>query len=195
MNHPIDDKGQSSRFADAVPRAALRYDNTTIWLHWTTVVLVAAQWLGAELVDFVPDKPMRHLYWSIHISLGATLALVVATHIWWRLTRGRQLPDVNSGIAGVVTRAVHKALNLLPVALVLLGAAIVLARGWNLFGVLPIPALPGSSRHVAHTIGEIHEWTAHVLVLLAGGHAIAALVHEHLLRDGVLQRIVPFPRR
>ena len=195
MNHPIDDKGQSSRFAGAVPRAALRYDNPTIWLHWTTVVLVAAQWLGAELVDFVPDKPMRHLYWSIHISLGATLALIVAAHIWWRLTRGRQLPDANVGIAGIVTRVVHKALNLLPVALVLLGAAIVLARGWNLFGVFPIPALPGSSRPLARTIAEIHELTAHLLVLLAGGHAIAALVHEHLLHDGVLQRIVPVPRR
>lgn len=168
---------------------APRYDNVTILLHWTTVILVAAQWLGAELIDFISDRPAHKLYWSFHISLGVLLAFILAAHIWWRLTRGRRLPDSNSGLWGGAARAMHASLTLLPAALVFLGVAIILARGWNLFGVLAIPAIPGSSHQLARTITGIHGWTAHLLVFLTCGHAIAALVHQYLVRDGVLQRV------
>ena len=165
-----------------------RYDAVTIWLHWTIVLLVAAQWLGAELIDYTP-RPMHKLYWSIHIVLGVVFAAVVIFHVIWRMTRGRKLPTSNEEGWKLATAAMHMLLYWIPLILAALGIGIVLARGWSLFGVINIPMMPGGSKPLAREIHEIHEWTAHVLVFLATGHALAALFHRYVLRDGVLRRM------
>lgn len=170
---------------------ALRYDAVTIRLHWATAILVAVQWLGAELSDDLFGRAGHALYWSIHITLGVALTIVVALHIWWRMTRGMRLPDANVGHWNTASHAMHALLTALPVLIVVLGYGIVFAHGWTIFSVLTIAPLPGSSRAIARTIHGIHEWCAHILVILAVGHAAAALVHHHLWRDDVLKRIVP----
>lgn len=169
----------------------MRYDAVTIRLHWATAILVAVQWLGAELNDDLFGHAGHDLYWSIHITLGALLSLVVALHIWWRATHGMRLPDANSGHWGTASRAMLALLTGLPVLIVLLGYGIVFSHGWTIFSVLTIAPLPGSSHAIARTIHGIHEWCAHILVVLAVGHAAAALVHHYLWRDDVLRRIVP----
>jgi cytochrome b561 len=37
----------------------------------------------------------------------------------------------------------------------------------------------------------VHNWTAWALVILAGGHAAAALFHRYVLKDRVLRRMLP----
>lgn len=165
------------------------YDTVTIWLHWTIAVLVAAQWLGAELIDFT-SRPMHRLYWSIHISLGLLFAAVVVFHVIWRMTGGRKLATSNEEGWRTATAVMHVLLYWIPLILALLGIGIVLARGWSLFGVIDIPMMPGGSKPLSREIHEIHEWTAHVLVFLATGHALAALFHRYVLRDGVLRRML-----
>jgi len=174
----------------AAGQASARYDGVTIFLHWTIVLLIAAQWLGAELVDLTP-KPMHKLYWSIHISLGVLFAAAVVFHILWRLTSGRKLSPSNEEGWQWATIAVQNLLFWLPLILAALGFGIVLARGWTLFDTIVIPMMPGGSRPLSRQIHEIHEWTAHVVVVLALGHASAALVHRYVMRDGVLRRMLP----
>jgi cytochrome b561 len=168
--------------------ASPRYDAVTIWLHWTIVVLVAAQWLGAELIDFA-SRPMHKLYWSIHICLGLLFFTAVIFHVIWRMTGGRKLPTSNEEGWKMATATMHVLLYWIPLILALLGIGIVLARGWSLFGVIDIPMMPGGSKPLSRQIHEIHEWTAHVLVFLATGHALAALYHRYVLHDGVLRRM------
>ena len=168
-----------------------RYDRTTIRLHWAILVLVAMQWLGAELVDFLPDRHSRAIYWSTHISIGVLFALVVGAHLWWRTTRGRRLPNSNEEGWRTATAAMHQALLWLPALLALLGIGIVLARGWTLFGSIQIPMVPGGSKHLSGQIHAVHEWTAHIIVFLATGHAAAALFHHYARRDSVLRRMLP----
>lgn len=172
-------------------KAPLRYDNFTIALHWAIVLLIAAQWLGAELIDYAPDRAMHKLYWSIHISLGVVFAATVIVHLWWRMTGARKLPNSNEEGWQTATDVMQRTLSWLPLFLALLGIGIVLARGWTLFGVIDIPMMPGGSRALSRQIHEIHEWTAHVVVVLALGHAAAALFHHYVLRDGLLGRMIP----
>jgi len=171
--------------------AALRYDAFTIRLHWTFVILVAVQWLGAQFIDFIPGRPAHQLYWSIHITLGVLLALVVAAQLWWRATGGARLPPSNEEGWQRATRIVHTTLNTLMAVIVVLGFGIVLARGWTLYWTVAIPMVPGGSRHLAGQIHTDHEWLADVLVFLATGHALAALFHYYRLHDGVLARVIP----
>ncbi len=175
------------------PTPSARYDSTTIRLHWAIAAFVALQWLGAELVDFLPHSA-HQFYWSMHIVIGLIFAVLVAAHIWWRRTRGTKLPASNEEGWREAAQIMHGALSVLPVFLILFGLSIIAARGWNLFHVVRIPAIPGGSKHVARTIKGIHEWTAHALVFLAVGHAGAAFFHQVRLRDGVLARMIPWLR-
>ncbi len=59
------------------------------------------------------------------------------------------------------------------------------------FGLFVIPdpfSIPFEARTV---IGTLHEWNAWVLIILSGGHALAALLHHYVLRDGLLLRMTP----
>jgi len=175
----------------AASKPSARYDSFTIGLHWTIVLLIAAQWLGAELIDFVPGKPAHQLYWSIHISLGILFAAAVIANLLWRTMRGRKLPHSNEEYWKTATVVMQTVLLWLPLLLALLGIGIVLARGWTLFGMINIPMMPGGSRPLARQIHGIHEWTAHVVVFLAVGHASAALFHHYVLGDGLIGRMLP----
>lgn len=88
---------------------------------------------------------------------------------------------------------VHAALYVLMLGVPLLGLAYVLgsdkAIDFGLFKLaVPLKAYIGS---FARDAREVHEALGIGIQVLAGVHAAAALGHHYLLRDGVLQRMMP----
>ncbi len=75
-----------------VSPAAMRYDTETIAFHWLTALLVAGQWLGAQVIDWFPRGPLRVDARSVHIIGGAMLAALLLARIAWRATQGRRQP-------------------------------------------------------------------------------------------------------
>jgi cytochrome b561 len=75
----------------------------------------------------------------------------------------------------------------------LLGWAYSSAKGFPivLFGVLPLPDLVGKDEALAHTLKEGHELAAWALVVLALLHVAAALKHQFIDRDGLMDRMRP----
>ena len=164
-----------------------RYDRTTIALHWITAVLVGALWLMAQAEDLVP-RPGRHLLWSVHIGVGIGLAAVLLIRLAWRARRGVQLPPAVPGAWHQISNAVHLALYTLVSIAVLLGIVNLAVRGWN-FGVFSLPGWAPDDKALRRTINGWHELAANFTVGVAGLHAVAALVHHYVLRDGVLRRM------
>ena len=41
------------------------------------------------------------------------------------------------------------------------------------------------------TFGSLHNNVAWALIIIAGVHALAALFHHYVLRDGILRRMLP----
>jgi superoxide oxidase len=78
----------------------------------------------------------------------------------------------------------------------LTGLASVLFRGrpFVLFG-WQMPALLTPNKTIYETLDSAHELGAAVLLALIGLHAAAALFHGVVLRDGVLQRMLPWTAR
>jgi len=171
-----------------------RYDAVEITLHWATALLVITLYLLAQVWSFIHrGAPSRLEMQSIHVSLGICLAVVLMLRIAWRAGPGRRLPSAASGIAEIASQLVHYAFYLLLVTVVGLGFCFRWSQHVPLsfFGWFVIPAPYPFSQSQTYLIGELHYWAATTIIVLAGGHACAALFHHYVLRDGVLRRMLP----
>jgi cytochrome b561 len=171
--------------------AAPHYDRPTIWFHWTIAVLVPLQWGLAQIIDWFPEGEPRIAARSVHISAGLFIAVLLAARVFWRATRGRVLPPANHGVLQQAAKSVHYALYALLTAMVLAGMFLVYVRGDSFFGLFTVPALDPGNKALRHDIAEVHETIAALPLIVAGLHALAALIHHFVLRDGVLRRMWP----
>ena len=172
-----------------VSPAARQYDPATIAFHWITAILVATQWLGAQTIDWFPRGPLRVDARSVHIVMGALLALILVARVAWRLTRGRRLPPADRGARNLAAKATHWVLYTLLAAMTVAGLALTWQRADSLFNMVRIPG-PGN-RDLAEQILQVHAAIGYLILALAGLHAAAALMHRYLWHDAVLARMLP----
>lgn len=170
-----------------------RYDSVAIALHWLTAAFVVAQFALSQVWGFF-DKPIRHDLIVTHMSFGVLLTAVIVARIVWRLIPGHQVSPANSGWLEIASKAAHYSLYVLLASEAVLGFLL----GWSgkngalsFFGLsIPSPLMP-FSRESHHLIGEVHEWVGWSIIIIATGHALAALFHHYVLRDGLLFRMAP----
>lgn len=181
-------QAESSR---EVEQAAARYDGPSMVLHWLTAALVVILWSLGQTIDFFPKGAPKIDARSVHITLGVTLAIVLIVRLAWRASAGRRLPLANAGWLGVTAKAVQYGLYILLVATVVLGVFNAWQRGDVLYNIYTIPKLIPGDVALKKTLEELHGDFADIVLIVAGLHAAAALVHHYLLRDGVLRRMLP----
>ena len=177
-----------------VSLAARRYDARTIAFHWATVVLVAAQWVLAQVIDDFPRGAPRVAARSTHIVLGLVIAALVLGRVLWRATRGTRLPAADRGALHVVAKLTHWGMYGLLAAALLLGLFTAWAQGDSIYGLLKLPAYMPGNPDFGDQVAGVHGTVVTVLLILAGVHATAALIHQYLWRDGLLLRMLPSRR-
>jgi cytochrome b561 len=173
------------------------YDNVAISLHWLTALLVVVLFALAETWDYFP-KPTQDSLQSIHVSLGVLLGAVVLARIIWRLIPGHQRPALVGEWVKVASKSVHYLLYLLLVVQICLGFVFRWAQGHpvSFFGLFQIEGPFGAvARPTRQLIHALHEYAGWAIVIIAFGHALAALYHHYKLRDRVLGRMLPLARR
>lgn len=168
------------------------YDPVAIAFHWATALLVLTQFLLSQTWGLF-GRPTHHLMVVAHMSFGIILTLVIVARIVWRLIPGHQVPAIVFGWVGVASKLVHYILYGLLAVEAVLGFVLRWAGGeaMSFFGLLIASPMAQVSRAAHHQIGELHEKVGWAIVLLALGHAAAALYHHYALRDRVLLRMVP----
>jgi len=172
------------------------YDDVAVGLHWATAILVVVQFLLGVTWDYFPDATTRQMQ-SLHISLGLLLTAVIVARIVWRLMPGHRPPSIVSGWVKLASKGVHTLLYLLLVLQAGLGFAWRWAQGHEVgfFGLFGIPGPYGKlERPLRHLIAESHQYIAWGIVIIAFGHALAALYHHYKLHDRVLGRMLPAVR-
>lgn len=185
----------ATRIAAADDRT--NYDSVAISLHWATALLVVFQFVSAETWDWV-SKPTRHTMQGLHVSLGILLTAVIVARVIWRLIPGHQRPAIVSGWVEMASKSVHYLLYALLVVQAGLGFAFRWAQGepFTFFGLFSIPnplgVMDKASRHTLH---GLHEKVGWAIIIIAAGHALAALYHHYALHDRVLGRMLPLARR
>ena len=172
-----------------------RYDDVAIALHWLTALLVITQFALAETWDFT-SRDTRESMQRIHVSFGILLAFVIIVRLIWRWMPGHQRSSLVSGWTAIASKGVHYLLYALLVVQACLGFAI----GWSaghpihFFGI-GIPGPIGAlARPLRQEIREIHSYVGWTIIVLALGHALAALYHHYFLKDRVLGRMLPIAR-
>jgi cytochrome b561 len=169
------------------------YDNVAITLHWLTALLVVVQFALAVTWDEFPRDTRENLQ-GVHVSLRVLLTAVVVARIAWRLMPGHQRPAIVSGWVKLASQAVHYLLYVLLVVQAGLGFAWRWGQGHDVafFGLFAIPGPYGAlARPTRHLLAEFHEKVGWAIVIIAFGHALAALYHHYRLHDRVLGRMFP----
>jgi cytochrome b561 len=181
-------RGSQSK-ADAMAKG---YDPVTKILHWLIFLAVAAQYAVGEFMPHIGRNSQDVGLVAIHIGLGGFVLLLIVVAIAWRLTHPvPQLPEL-PGWQRLAAAATHWALYLLILVMAILGWAAANFRGWQVadFGIT-LPNLANKGDSWAHTAGDIHSFLVNVLLGLVILHVVAALYHHFIVRDKVLERILP----
>lgn len=172
-----------------------RYDKATICLHWLSALLVITLFVTAYLwnYEFERGSPPRKFLQSLHISLGILFTVVFIVRLFWRTTRGRKLVSMETPLVRILSKSMHHLLYLLLTCQVVLGYLLRWAQGepFMFFGLFSVPAAFDPDKGLAHWFEWFHNYIAWTIIILAFGHAVAALVHHYVLKDDVLKRMLP----
>lgn len=169
-----------------------RYDTAAIAFHWIVAALIV--FLGALglLFDDIP-REVRPFWINVHGCVGLVYFALVAIRLAWRSThRPPSLPSNIGAFDRRMSAAAHHALYALMLLIPVFG---VVAYVWNGrvfdYGLFQFNFGVQNNREVFKPAETIHQLLAYGLFALAGVHALAALYHHLVRRDGVLRRILP----
>lgn len=183
---------------DAVAKIANnddRFDRISILLHWLTVVLIVVQFSTVWLLETVDEHGwLAAAIFDTHRNSGVLVWIVGVCRLVWRYNFAYLPPFPQSmpKLQQTVAKANEYGLYLLLLVQPITGLGRVLLRGQP-FDLLfwQVPVLFEENDPMRHFLAEAHEIGANVLLVLIGLHAGAALFHRLVLRDGVLQRMLP----
>jgi cytochrome b561 len=164
-------------------------------LHWLTAICVIVGWLLGQFIDTFPKGPPRSFALWTHMTLGeCALVFLVARLVWRIADPPPPLEPTRFGrLLMIASRVSHYTLYALLAVVPLLGMIVQLKRG-NALPVLGAWAFASpwpADRATARLVLSVHSYLANALLILAGAHAAAALVHHCVFRDRTLVRMLP----
>lgn len=174
-----------------------RYTTTAIALHWLLAVLITASFLFGLYMVELPFSPGRVKLYNWHKWAGITILALSALRLLWRLThRPPALTVVMPAWQRQAAHSTHLLLYALFFAAPLAGWAYSSAAGFPVvyFGVLQLPDIAPRSPELAATLKTTHLTVTYGLAALAVLHVLAALKHQWLSHDRLLERMNPFVR-
>jgi superoxide oxidase len=179
----------------AISREDDRFDRTSIILHWLTAFLILVQFASIWSLEAVGDESSLGLaLLSLHRTTGVSTLVVVVARLFWRhyFAYLPPFPPSMPKLQQIIAKANEYGLYILLLAMPITGLARVVLRGqpFDLF-LWQVPALMEPNPAMRSLFVEAHEIGAKALMILIGLHAGAALFHRLVLRDGVLQRMLP----
>jgi cytochrome b561 len=173
-----------------------RYTNTAIIFHWLMALLIfVALAMGLYMVDLriSPDK-LKLYAW--HKWIGVTVFVLAAFRLWWRLYRAPPLEPEMPTWQRHAANATHYLFYALFFLIPLSGWLFSSAKGFQTvyLGVIPLPDLIDKNDEIAPIIKQVHLLAGYLLGALMALHIVAALKHQLIDKDGLMNRMNPFKR-
>jgi cytochrome b561 len=165
-------------------------------LHWLmAVLLVSMLFIGVSMVAKLGDY---HWLLALHRPLGILILILAAIRLVTRLlTRTPALPAGMSQMERLVAKMSEYLLYILFIALPIVGWAMLSAGHYPIvmFGSVHLPPILPAKPELYATLRETHTILAYLLFLAFLAHFGAVLFHTLIVRDGILNRMVPWTVR
>jgi len=172
-----------------------RFSNVERWgpvsqtLHWVIVALILTMAaLGLTMTDLT-NSPFKIRLYNLHKSIGLTILVLVGLRVFWRAWAG------TPKVIATIPRWQHRLAEGTHIALYALLFALPMNSyaGFPLkwFGFFAVPSLAARNHDMHELFEDVHEWLFWALVVLALGHACAAIYHHLFQRDATLSRMLP----
>lgn len=165
--------------------------------HWGMFILILGAWYAVEAhEDFPKGSDERAQWMMIHKALGVSIFFLA----WMRIA-ARLSQVTPSGVGAAwqqkLANGVHLGLYAVMIGMPMTGmlASQFAGRTVSWFGVFEIPVVLEASKSTAGLLMEMHEAGFAVLMLLLIAHVGAAIYHRVVLKDGVLERMLPWGRK
>lgn len=148
------------------------YSGIQIALHWLVAVLIAVAWYtgdgGRTAIDTVEKGGTPGFV--LHIALGLSILALVVLRLLVRFGRGAPAaPGTPGSLSVLAADWGHRLIYLLMIAVPLGGVATYFLR---------------------IDVGNLHALAANVLMVVVLGHALMALYHQYVVKDGLLRRMM-----
>lgn len=157
---------------EVILKTTTGYSGLQIALHWLIAILIVTAWFtgeGAEEAMEVVEEGGT-VGFVPHVAVGLSILALVVVRVLVRLTRGAPAaPGAPGSLSVLAADWGHRLIYLLMIA-VPLGGISVFFLGLD--------------------VGEIHGLAANLLMLVVLAHALMALYHQYVLKDGLLRRMM-----
>lgn len=166
------------------------YSRRIVIIHWLTVVLLIVVWyLGDALADAREEKTATLAGYYAHVLTGGAVLILTLMRWTFRNVDGAP-PPVGNSLMDMVARGVHYGLYLLLVLLSATGLMTALTSG---VGVALLKAdaslLPEKYTGPATVPHIAHEILMDVLIAAVIVHILGAIMHQFILKDGLMKRM------
>jgi cytochrome b561 len=175
-------------------RPLARYGAVALAFHWITAVLVLIAFIygpgGSEARVYSAARDFDR---QLHETLGLTVLVLVALRLAWRIFDERPDPPQLPRWMGVPAKLIQALLYalLFAVPLTAITGAWLEGHPLTLLGGVRIGPLLAEAHPTGATVANIHTWLGDAILWVAGLHAVAALYHHVVLKDGVLESMLP----
>jgi cytochrome b561 len=167
-------------------------------LHWLVALAVLGLLAVGLWMTELPNSPDKIAIYKLHKSVGLTVLALMALRVAWRISeRARPTPPPMPAWQRRASKISHGLLYVCLLVMPLSGWLYNSASNFPLkwFELFRVPPLSGADRELKALAGDIHEFTAWLLIALIALHVAAALKHHLIERDGVLRAMLPFGRK
>jgi len=173
-----------------------RHDAATQAIHWATLFAVVIAVVSGLVMEDMPKGAAKTQVVNLHASFGVLILALTAFRLLWRTAAPVVEPLRRPFWLYLAAKTMQISLYLLLVAIPATGMLMMAAKGrsFEVFGLFSMAPLIAPDRALGHSLEEVHEVLAYLMIGLVGLHTIAALLHQWVLKDGALARMLPFGR-
>lgn len=170
------------------------YGWLNISLHWLSVPLVLTLFaMGLWIDSMTYYDPWYRTVPMWHKALGMILTALILFRLLTRIVQVNPEPllDKASWLFHLA-RAIHLLFYLLLLLMFVSGYLISTAdgRGLSFFNLFALPAIGTGIENIEDLAGDVHEYSAYLLMALVLLHALAALKHHFIDKDKTLLRMI-----
>jgi cytochrome b561 len=170
------------------------YPSTSKLLHWLIAACVLTTAPVAIAMGRVAEGPTQNTLYNLHKSLGVLIFVLMILRLFNRLAVDAPIADPKiEPWQQTLSAIVHASLYVLLLAMPIVGYVANSAFGAStpFFGLFELPPIVGKNEGLSNTLFAIHRWVGFLVIALVLMHVGAALFHTFVLRDNVINRMLP----